>query len=129
MYSPAASVSSPLHLSSYTLTFDSSLILPLVNLPYTNFICSRCQISFPYSVAYVVCPKNPAKLEAHYEFSYQSCLYNERSLALRPSVGPLLVRCPRLLIQYIGSYPTNLEVVSSIPNPRTSHAVVTMDPV
>jgi hypothetical protein len=32
--------------------------------------------------------------------------------------GPPTVGCPRLLIQYIGSYPPYLEAVSSIRNPR-----------
>jgi hypothetical protein len=42
---------------------------------------------------------------------------------------PPPVGCPRLLIQYIRSYPSYLEAVSSIRNPRTRHAVVTSDPV
>jgi hypothetical protein len=42
--------------------------------------------------------------------------------------GPSLVGCPRLLIQYIRSYPQYLETVSSIRNLRTRHAVVTRDP-
>jgi hypothetical protein len=42
--------------------------------------------------------------------------------------GPPLVYCPRLLIQYIRSYPPYLEDASSIRNLRTSHAVVTRDP-
>jgi hypothetical protein len=42
--------------------------------------------------------------------------------------GPPLVGCPRLLIQYIRSYPPKLEGVSSICNLRTRHAVVTRDP-
>jgi hypothetical protein len=41
---------------------------------------------------------------------------------------PPLVGCPRLLIQYIRSYPPYLEAVISIHNLRTSHAVVTRDP-
>jgi len=43
--------------------------------------------------------------------------------------GPPTVGCPRLLIQYIRSYPPYLEAVSSIRNPRTRHAVVTVDPL
>jgi hypothetical protein len=39
--------------------------------------------------------------------------------------GPPLVGCPRLLIQYIRSYPPYLEAFSSIRNLRTRHAVVT----
>jgi hypothetical protein len=42
--------------------------------------------------------------------------------------GPPLIGCPRLLIQYIRSYPPYLEAVSSIRNLRTRHAVVTRDP-
>jgi hypothetical protein len=42
--------------------------------------------------------------------------------------GPPLIGCPRLLIQYINSYPPYLEAVSSIRNLRTRHAVVTRDP-
>jgi hypothetical protein len=43
--------------------------------------------------------------------------------------GPPTVGCPRLLIQYIHTYPPYLEAVSSIRNPRTCHAVVTVDPL
>jgi hypothetical protein len=43
--------------------------------------------------------------------------------------GPPTVGCPRLLIQYIHSYPPYLEAVSSIRNPRTYHAVETVDPL
>jgi hypothetical protein len=42
--------------------------------------------------------------------------------------GPPLVGCPRLLIQYIRSYPPYLEAAPSIGNLRTRHAVVTRDP-
>jgi hypothetical protein len=41
--------------------------------------------------------------------------------------GPPPVGCPRLLIQYIRSYPPYLEAVSSIRNPRTRHVVVKVD--
>jgi hypothetical protein len=43
--------------------------------------------------------------------------------------GPPPVGCPRLLIQYIRSYPPYLEAVSSIRNLWTRHAVVTRDPL
>jgi len=39
--------------------------------------------------------------------------------------GPPLVDCPRVYIQYIGSYPPYLEAVSSIHNLRTRHVIVT----
>jgi hypothetical protein len=42
--------------------------------------------------------------------------------------GEPFVGCPRLLIQYICSYPPYLEAFSSIHNLRTRHAVVTRDP-
>ncbi|KAJ4446561.1 hypothetical protein ANN_13258 [Periplaneta americana] len=38
--------------------------------------------------------------------------------------GPPLIGCPRLLIQYIRSYPPYLEAVSSIRNLRKRHAMV-----
>jgi hypothetical protein len=45
-----------------------------------------------------------------------------------PQAGePPLVGCPRLLIQYIRSYPPYLEAVSSIHKLRMRHAVVTRD--
>jgi hypothetical protein len=44
------------------------------------------------------------------------------SLPTNPQAGgPPTVGCPRLLIQYIRSYPPYLEAVSSIRNPRTRH--------
>jgi hypothetical protein len=42
--------------------------------------------------------------------------------------GPPTVGCPRLIIQYIRSYPPYLQAVSSVRNLRTRHAVVTGDP-
>jgi hypothetical protein len=42
--------------------------------------------------------------------------------------GPPLIGCPRLLFQYIRSYPPYLEAVSSIHNLRMRHAMVTRDP-
>ena len=42
--------------------------------------------------------------------------------------GPALVGRPRLLIQYIRIYPTNLQAVSSISNLRMCPAVVTEGP-
>jgi hypothetical protein len=41
---------------------------------------------------------------------------------------PPIFGCPRLLIQYIGSYPPCLEAVSSIRNLRTRHAMVKWEP-
>jgi hypothetical protein len=43
--------------------------------------------------------------------------------------GSPRVGCPRLIIQYIRSYPPYLEAVSSTRYLRTSHAVVTGDPL
>jgi hypothetical protein len=42
--------------------------------------------------------------------------------------GPLFVKCARLLIQYIRSYPPYPEAVFSILNLRTRHAMVTRHP-
>jgi hypothetical protein len=64
-------------------------------------------------------------------FRNKLIFYGEELLAPRPTAqvgGPLLVGCPRLLIEYIRSYPPYLEVVSSIRNLRTRPAVVTRDP-
>jgi hypothetical protein len=56
--------------------------------------------------------------------------YGEELLATRPSskLEEPFVGCPRLLIQYIRSYPPCLEAVSSVRNLRTRHAMVTRDP-
>jgi hypothetical protein len=57
--------------------------------------------------------------------------YGEELLALceTPKAGePPLVCCPRLLVQYIRSYPPYLQAVSSTRNLRTRH-VVTRDPL
>jgi hypothetical protein len=43
--------------------------------------------------------------------------------------GPPTFGCPRLLIQYILSYPPYLEAVTFVHNPRTRHTVVTVDPL
>jgi hypothetical protein len=45
-----------------------------------------------------------------------------------PKWRPTLVGCPWLLIQYIRSYSPYLEVIFSIRNLRTRHAMVTKDP-
>jgi len=62
------------------------------------------------------------------EISQQTVFHREQLLAprltLQAGVVPL-VGAPRLLIQYIRSYPPYLEAVSSFRNPRTRHAVVT----
>lgn len=42
--------------------------------------------------------------------------------------GPPLVNCPLLLTEYVHSYPPYLEVITSIRNLRTGHAVVKRDP-
>jgi hypothetical protein len=64
-------------------------------------------------------------------FATNITFYDGELLAPRPSQaeGPPPVGCPRLLIQYICNYPPYLEAVSSIRNPRTRHAVVTVDPL
>jgi hypothetical protein len=54
----------PALLLNLTYIFIFLLVLSLVNLPYTNVLHSRYQISYPYSIAKVVYPKNPSKSEA-----------------------------------------------------------------
>jgi hypothetical protein len=64
-------------------------------------------------------------------FCNKIIFYGEELLAPRPTPqagGPPLVGYPRLLIQYIRSYPPYLEAVPSIRNLRTCHALVTRDP-
>ncbi|KAJ4443747.1 hypothetical protein ANN_05525 [Periplaneta americana] len=61
------------------------------------------------------------------ELSLKVCgsRYRELDPSPNPQAGePLLIGCPRLLIQYIRSYPPYLEAVSSIRNLKTRHAVV-----
>jgi hypothetical protein len=43
--------------------------------------------------------------------------------------GSSLVGSSQLHIQYIHSYPPNLESISSICSPRKLHAILTMDPL
>jgi hypothetical protein len=55
--------------------------------------------------------------------------YNKHIFTPNPQAGCRPLVCsPRLLIQYIRSYPPYLEVVSSIRNLRTRHAMATRDP-
>jgi hypothetical protein len=52
--------------------------------------------------------------------------------SLKPNIhaaGSPLIDCPRLLIQYISSYPPYMEGFYSVRNPRTHLAVVTRDPL
>ncbi|KAJ4426046.1 hypothetical protein ANN_27673 [Periplaneta americana] len=76
----------------------------------------------PYSLAVVV-PENQSHSEAYCIDSYQAGFYGDRLLVLRPTQagGPPLIGCPRLLIQYIRSYPPYLEAVCKL---RSRHAVV-----
>jgi hypothetical protein len=64
-------------------------------------------------------------------FRNKIIFYGEELLAPTPNphaVGPLIVGRPRLLIEYIRSYPPYLEAVSSIRIMRTRHALVTRNP-
>jgi hypothetical protein len=57
-------------------------------------------------------------------FCNKLIFYGQELLALRPTPqpgGPPLAGCPRLLIQYISSYPPYLEGVSSVRNLRMLH--------
>jgi hypothetical protein len=49
------------------LYFDSSLDTAIRSLPYTNFLHSIIQISYPHSITWVVYPKNPYRSEALYK--------------------------------------------------------------
>jgi hypothetical protein len=85
------------------------------------------QISNPFSLAYVVYPNNRSRSEALCDISQQAYFSRQGVVSPKPNPqggGPPLIGCPLLLIQYIRSYPPYLEVVSSIRNLRTRHAVV-----
>jgi hypothetical protein len=76
------------------------------------------------------CSQQPAKSEVLVTF--QHAVFFLRWGVVSPPPNPQagrqpVVGCPRLLIQYIRSYPPYLEAVSSIRNLRTRHAVVTRD--
>jgi hypothetical protein len=104
---------------------------PSMSLPYRGSWHSTCQISCPFSCAWVV-PQNPSISEALVHTSQQICFTVGGGVIPPPNTqagGPPPVGCPRLLIQYIRRYPPHLESVSSICNPRTRHAVVTRDPL
>jgi hypothetical protein len=62
-------------------------------------------------------------------YMYVSVLSSVFNVANFQAGGTPLVGCPRVLIQYIGSYPPYLEAVSSIRNLRTRHALVKRDPL
>jgi hypothetical protein len=67
----------------------------------------------------------------HVRFRNKLIFYGEELLTPGPTPKleeHPLVGCPRLLIQYIRSYPPCLKGVSSIRNLRTRHAVVRRDP-
>jgi hypothetical protein len=69
-------------------------------------------------------------LRLRLSFCNKIIFYGEELLAPHPTqVGqPPLVGCPWLLIQYICSYYSYLEMVSSIRSLKARHAVVTWDP-
>jgi hypothetical protein len=70
----------------------------------------------------------PQRSEAFSTFSNKLIIYGELSRRPNPHAGgPPLVGCPRLLIQYIRSFPPYLEGVS-IRSLRTRRAVVTKGP-
>jgi hypothetical protein len=85
------------------------LKLSLGSLPYTNSLCSMCQISCPYSFAYflrwgVVSPSPNPQLEDHPLSFVHGCLFNIFAANLQQ------------------------EAIPSIRNLRTCHAVVTRGP-
>jgi hypothetical protein len=86
--------------------------------------------SLPHSQVPDTCPYqsiSPGPRLSVWIFSNNICFYGEELLAPRPTPqagGQPLAGCPRLLIQYIRSYPPHWGR-SSIRNLRTRHAVVT----
>jgi hypothetical protein len=97
----------------------------------SDFLHSTCQISYPFSLAYIVYRKN-LSLRPFVTFRNKIIFlqWGVGSSTPNPQAGgPLLVGSPRLLMQYIYIYPPYLEAVSSIRNLRTRHAVVTRDPL
>jgi hypothetical protein len=78
-------------------------------------------ISYPFSVAKVL-PNNPINFEDLCNISQR---WGVVSTSLNPQAGGLpFIGCPGLLIQYIHKWPSDLDAVSSIRNPRTHHTVV-----
>jgi hypothetical protein len=71
------------------------------------------------SVAYVV-PK--IYTTSRFLISFRNMLRFVLALAQPPGYRPPLVSCPLSLIEYIR---TRLEAVSSVPNSRTDHVIVT----
>jgi hypothetical protein len=107
------------------------IVLSLENLPWTNFLHSMYQISYPHSIPSVVYSKNLSKSEAPLWFSQQLYFFLQwRAVSPTPNsqAGRLgLVVCPRLLIQYCILYIAATSIAggrSSIHNLRTGHAVV-----
>jgi hypothetical protein len=101
-------------------------LLPLssVNLPYTCFSHSMSQISYPFSLALVTYPKTPSRSEAlchTLKGAYFLWWGPVSPMTNSQSVGPPLVGCSWLLIQYICSYPPYPQAVSYICNLRTCH--------
>lgn len=47
---------------------------------FKNVLCSKCQKSHPYSIALVICPKNPSKSEACHEFCDRLIFYGKQLL-------------------------------------------------
>jgi hypothetical protein len=101
-----------------------------MNLPCRGSWPTTCQISYPFPV-----PSSCQRIRPFPRPLYK--LRNKYNFFLRwgvvshppnpQAVGPPPVGSPRLLIQYIRSYPPYQEAVSSIHNVRTRHAVVTKD--
>jgi hypothetical protein len=104
---PVLSLSNPIHTVQ-------------INLPKIHFPVLRlCQIIHPDPRLYGV-------------FRNKYWVLRGRVVSPPPNLqaeGPPTVGCLRLLIQHIRSYPPYLEAVSSNRNPRTRHAVVTVDPL
>jgi hypothetical protein len=91
---------------------------------------SMYEIPCPFSLAEVVYPENSSRSEGLCDISQQVNFFWWRVVSPtlnRQAWEPPVFSCPRLLIEYIRSYPLYLDGVSSIRNLRTRHAVVTRD--
>jgi hypothetical protein len=97
-----------------------------MNLPYTSHIPStKSHIHFLSLRSFSQGIRPGPRLFEHIR---NKLIFYGEEFAPRPTPqagGPPLVGCPRLLIQYIRSYPPYLEGVSSIRNLRTRPVVVT----
>jgi hypothetical protein len=132
----------PSYLLKYILTLSTHLRLGRPNGLFPSGFPAKILYSFVFSPIRVTCPANLIFLDLIISrLSKESIQVRDPSWGFvtrflqwvfRPTPnsqagGPSVIGCPRLLLQYISSYPPHLEAVSSIRNLRTRHAVVIKD--